>query len=80
MPYAKHSTSNKKAAIKMQITKDMTGLQKLSSEVQKKMGYTKNPDGSAIPMKGPYKMYGQEVDPRTTSGSSLLAKYGCTRK
>ncbi len=39
-----------------------------------------NKDGSAIPMKGPYKMYGQEVDPRTTEGSSILAKYGCTRK
>ena len=34
----------------------------------------------AIPMKGPYKMYGQEVDPRTTSGAGPLAKYGCTRK
>ena len=41
MPYAKHSTSNKKAAIKMQITKDMTGLQELSSEVQKKMDILK---------------------------------------
>jgi len=80
MPYGKHSTPNKKAAIKMQITKDMTGLQKLSSDVQKNMGYTKNPDGSAIPMKGPYKMYGKETSPTTMKGEGPLAKYNCTRK
>jgi hypothetical protein len=39
-----------------------------------------NKDGSPVPMKGPYKMYGQEVDPRTTAGSGPLAKYGCTKK
>jgi len=81
MPYVKNSTPSEKSAMKMQIEKDMTGLQKLPSKVQKEMGYTKNPDGSAITMKSsPYMLYGKETSPMTMKGGSPLAKYGCTTK
>jgi len=39
-----------------------------------------NKDGSPVSMKGPYKMYGKEVDPRTTAGAGPLAKYGSCQK
>ena len=64
MPYAKSP-----------VNKELVGDQdKLPEELKAKI------KAAAPQMKGPYKMYGKEVDPTSGAGAGPLAKYGCTRK
>ena len=76
MPYAKHSTSNKKSSIQFN---DKLKKEAMDPDTEMNPSFKKQVL-AATQMKGPYKMYGKEVDPRTMEGSGVLAKYGCTRK
>lgn len=73
----KHSPKKmyKKTTMKKKMPADAEGLSKLSTKVQKKMGYTKDAQGNPLMMKhgSPTKMYGKS-SPKKMYGKSPMKK------